>query len=99
MARRAPWAAGFGGQRSAPAWDPGDWTPRLAGGSGGALRAAQAIPATELPGVGLSSGGFGLVSSLCPASAVVVAEQVGAAQDDQHDQRGELGNNQSVCGG
>src|SRR5258707_15184695 len=91
MARRTPWAAEFGGRRSAPARDPGDWTTRLAGRSGGALRAAQAIPATELRGAGLSSGGFSLVSSLCPAAVVVVAEEVGAAQDDQRDQRGELG--------
>src|SRR6266480_5421970 len=98
MARRTPWAAGFGGQRSAPPRDPGDRTTRLAGGSGGALRAAQAISATELRGAGLSSGGFGVVSSLCPASVVVVAEEVGAAQDDQRDQRGELGGDQSGCG-
>src|SRR5438132_6234381 len=38
--------------------------------------AAQAISATELRGAGLSSGGFGVVSSLCPASVVVVAEEV-----------------------
>src|SRR4051812_42887513 len=78
--------------------DPGDWTTWLAGRSGGALRAAQAIPATELRGAGLSSGGFSLVSSLCPAAVVVVAEEVGAAQDDQRDQRGELGGHQSGCG-
>src|SRR6266446_10126368 len=98
MARRTPWAAEFGGRRSAPARDPGDWTTRLAGRSGGALRAAQAIPATELRGAGLSSGGFSLVSSLCPAAVVVVAEEVDAAQDDQRDQRGELGGHQSGCG-
>src|SRR6267142_1436986 len=98
MARRTPWAVEFGGRRSTPARDPGDWTTRLAGRSGGALRAAQAIPATELRGTGLSSGGFSLVSSLCPAAVVVVAEEVDAAQDDQRDQRGELGGHQSGCG-
>src|ERR1700730_5888795 len=56
MARRTPWAAGFGGPARAPARDPGDRTTRLAGGSGDALRAAQAIPATELRGTGSSAG-------------------------------------------
>src|SRR5207237_5139902 len=99
VARRTPCAAEFGGPRSAPARDPGDRTTRLAGGSGGALRAAQAIPATELRGAGLSSGGFSVVSSLCPAALVVVAEEVGTAQDHQRDQRDKLGGNQSGCGG
>src|SRR5205085_2331136 len=52
MARRTPWIAEFGGQGSAPTRDPRDRTTRLTGGGGGALRAAQAIPATELRGAG-----------------------------------------------
>ena len=56
-----------------------------AGGDRAALCAAQATSAVELRGAGLSSGGFGLVSRLCPAAVGVVAEEVGAAQDDQRD--------------
>src|SRR4029077_4567002 len=92
-------AADFGGRRSAPAGAPTDRTPRLASGSGVALRAAQAIPATELRGAGLSSGRFSVVSDLCPTSVVGLAEQVGIAQNHQRDQRHELGGHQSGRGG
>ena len=57
--------------------------------------AAQAASAAELRGAGVSSGGLGVVSRVRPAAVGVVPEEVGAAQDDQRDPRGELGGDQS----
>src|SRR5207247_2061217 len=81
--------------RPAPPRDPGDRAPRAAGGSGLAFSAAQEAAAAELRGAGVSSGGFGIVSRVRAVALVVVAEEVGVAQDDQRDQRGKLGDDQS----
>src|SRR5205814_1577031 len=86
---------GPGGRRPAPPRDPGDRAPRAAGGSSLAFSAAQAAAAAELRGAGVSSGGFGIVSRVRAVALVVVAEEVGVAQDDQRDQRGKLGDDQS----
>ena len=61
-----------------------------------ALRAAQAIPAAELPGTGVSSVGLRVVSRLCSAAVALVPEEVGPARDDQRDQRPDLGADQSL---
>ena len=60
------------------------------------LRAAQAIPAAELPGTGVSSVGLRVVSRLCSAAVALVPEEVGPARDDQRDQRPDLGADQSL---
>ena len=49
----------------------------------------------ELRRAGLSPGGFGLVSGLCPLAAVLVAKEIGAAPDDQCDPAADLGGGQS----
>ena len=43
----------------------------------------HATAAVELRRAGLSLGGFGIVSGLCPLAAGLVAEEIGAAPDDQ----------------
>ena len=84
-----------GGGGSAPRGGAGDRTARPAGGDGAALCAAQAVPAAELRGAGLSSGGLGVVSGLCPLALAVDPEEIGAAADDQRDPRRDLGGDQS----
>src|SRR6185437_6233613 len=49
---------------------------------GAALCAAQATAAVELRRARLSPRGFGIVSSLCPLAAGLVAKEIGAAPDD-----------------
>jgi hypothetical protein len=64
-------------------------------GSGFALCASQAISTTELRGIGLSFGGLGVVYLVRPPASVVVTKEVGLATDDQRDQHGKLGGDQS----
>ena len=49
---------------------------------------AQAIPAAELPGTGVSSVGLRVVSRLCSAAVALVPEEVGPARDDQRPDSG-----------
>ena len=65
----AGWAAGAdqpGGRRSASPRGARDWAAGITGGKRAALRTAQAAAPVELRRAGLSLGGFGLVSRLCP---------------------------------
>src|ERR1700730_9779163 len=71
-------AVELGGQRFARARATGARTPGTAGRGGSALCAAQARPAAELRRAGVSSGGFSIVSCLCPAAAGMVAQKIGA---------------------
>src|SRR5438477_8607722 len=84
-----------GGRRFASSRSARDRPPRAAGGDGAALCAAQATAAVELRRAGLSPGGFGLVSGLCPLAAGLVAKEIGAAPDDQCDPAADLGGSQS----
>ena len=73
----------------------GDGARRPAGRVGPALCASQAASPTELRGTGVSSRRLGFVSSLRAAAAVLDAEEVGAAQDDQRRSCRDLGGDQS----
>src|SRR4051794_500118 len=72
-----------GGGGSASPRTARDRTARPASGDGAALCAAQATAAVELRRARLSPRGFGIVSSLCPLAAGLVAKEIGAAPDDQ----------------
>src|ERR1700756_358715 len=95
VAERASPTRRAGGGGSAPTWRSGDRTRRPAGRVGPALRASQAASPVELRGAGVSSRGLGLVPSLCAAAAVVDAEEVGAAQDNQRHPGRDMGGDQS----
>src|SRR6187431_354229 len=98
MARRASRLARLGGGRPWSTWGQGNRTRRPARRSGAALCFAQATASAELRRAGISSGGLGVVSSLCPAAVRMDPEEVGAAKDDQRDPRRNLGGEQSGCG-
>src|ERR1700730_15737321 len=71
-------AVELGGQRFARPRATGDRTPGTAGRGGSALCAARASPAAARRRAVLSSGGFSIVSVLCPAAAGMVAQKIGA---------------------
>ena len=62
------------------------------------LCASQAVSTIELYGTGLSFGRLGVVPRLRPPSSGMDTKEVGAATDDQCDQRGELGDDQPRSG-
>ena len=85
----------MGCRGAAPARAEADRPQGSAGGNGVALWGAETASPAELPRAGILPYRLGHVPGLRPSAGALDTEEIGLAEHDQRDQRGDLGADQS----